>query len=258
MDTVRKLERTEKLKAVRTPGGHRRFDPAVLDAYQRRQDATVPKRRQPPAPAPVRRRSRAKPRHDEPPDEPWDEPEPFERPRPAAPPEKAAHIQLLEDLKVAADERRERDRIAGLRTYGQSLIPFGATASARSAVIEAVDRYVTASRFPPSTDSWEAREAIRAKVEAILEPFNEAAARNAQADARRAEEQRQEEQVRTLIERGKSRASIKTLRWDREDAREARDEVLEALEDEVQSGWTERDVENLVDDVLEEWEETDE
>lgn len=258
VDTVRELERSGQLTAVRTPGGHRRFDPAALDAYERRQGAPTAKRRQLPAPAPARRRSRVRPRQEEPHDEPWDEPEPFERPRPAAPPEKPPHVQLLEELKVAAEERRERNRIADLKSYGQSLIAFGATASARSAVIDALDRYVTAARFPPSADDWEARDAIKAKVEAILEPYKEAVARKDQADARRANQERDEQQVQALIERGKSRASIKTLRWDREDAREACAEVLEALEDEVQSDWTERDVENLVDEVLEQWEEEDE
>ena len=258
VDTIRELERTGKLKAARTPGGHRRFDPAMLDAYQRRQSAPTPKRRQAPAPGPARRRSRARPVREEPPDEPWDEPQPFQRPRPAPPEEKPFHVQLLEELKQASEERAERNRISNLKSYGQSLIPFGATASARSAVIEAFDSYVTAKRFPPSTSSWEAREAIRAKVESVLEPYNEAATRNPQVEAKRVEHERDEEHVQALIERGKSCASIKTLSWDRDDACQARADVAAALETEVQADWSERDVENLVEEVLDEWEEEDE
>lgn len=255
VDTVRELERTGQLEAARTRGGHRRFDPALLDAYQRRHNAPSGRRRQAPAPAPARRRTRARRRQEEPAVEEWAKPEPIEHPKP---PEKPIHVQLLEELRAANEERAERDRIANLKSFGRSLIPFGATPSARSAVLEALNDYVTARRFPPSTTTWEAREAIRAKVESVLEPYNEAAARKAQANARRAEEEREQEHVARLIERGKSRASMKTLRWDHEDARDARADVLEALEGDVQSDWTERDVENLVDDVLEEWEETDE
>ena len=254
VDTVRELERSGQIRATRTPGGHRRFAPAALDAWVARHSARPTRGRQEaPAFAPSSHSTRTRPALEEPPGEPWDEPAAVERPRPAAPAANALHEQVLEELKQATEERAERNRIRGLKSYGQSLIPFGATASARSAVIEALESYVTASRFPPASGHWEAWEAIRARVEAILEPFNEAATWRAQAEARRAEQERDEQQVRALIERGKSRAALKTAHWDWQDARDARADVLDALEDEVEGDWTDRHVENLVDGVLDEW-----
>jgi hypothetical protein len=170
--------------------------------------------------------------------------------------------QLLEGLKQATDERAEQSRIANLRSYGQSLIPYDSTASARSAVIEELDSYVTARRFPTSTNTWEARQAVEAKVEAILEPFNEAAARRAaekaEEEARNATEERDEQRLRSLIERGRSRAFLATTRWESEDREEARADVEDALEEEVESDWSERDVDDLVDEMLEESEEEEE
>ena len=58
-----------------------------------------------------------------------------------------------------------------------------------------------------------------------------------------------------MIERGKWHAFVETVAWDVDDAEEARTDVLETLEDEVEAGWTEREVNELVDEVLEAWNE---
>ena len=150
----------------------------------------------------------------------------------------------------------EQNRLTNLRSYGRSLIPWGASPTARSTVFEAMDSYVTASRFPPSVPLWEARQAIDAKVAAIMEPFNAEAAREAakksEAVAKRQEQEREEQRVRSLIEHGKSRAMMHTIGWDSEDKREARADVEEALKDEVEADWSERDVDELVDEALDE------
>lgn len=266
VDTVRELERTGELKAVRTQGGHRRFKPDVLDAYLAQR--SNPTRGRPQAPSlapqqPARRRQRAKARDEEPdrqPDEAWD-PESFEPPptRPTAPAPKSAHEQLMEQLNQTLERRAEENRLGSLKFHGRSLIPYSASAGARSAVIEALDGYVTASRFPASASAWEARQAIEAKVAAIMEPFNAAAAhvaaQKAKAEAKRDEAERAERRVGSLIEHGKSRASLRTLGWGFEDEKEARAAVQEALDDEVEGDWSERDVDEVVDEVLDEWDE---
>jgi hypothetical protein len=61
-----------------------------------------------------------------------------------------------------------------------------------------------------------------------------------------------------LIAHGKTRALFATIAWDKSDAEEARADVLASLEEELDSGWTESDVNELVDEVLNEWEEEDE
>jgi len=48
---------------------------------------------------------------------------------------------------------------------------------------------------------------------------------------------------------------VETRDWDLDDAEEARAEVLDALEDEVEADWTEREVDELVDEALEVWNE---
>lgn len=264
VDTVRELERSGELSAVRTPGGHRRFKPTVLDAYMA-QRSRPSRRRQAATPAPhqpARRRQRARAEDEEPdetpPDEAWDEPEPFAPPppRPVAPAQKSAHEQLIERITQSTERMVEQNRLANLRSYGRSLIPWGASPTARSTVFEAMDSYVRASRFPPSMPVWEARQAIDAKVAAIMEPFNAEAAREAakkaEAVAKRQEQEREEQRVRSLIEHGKSRAMMHTIGWDSEDKREARADVEEVLKDEVEADWSERDVDELVDEVLEE------
>ena len=268
VDTVREMERNGELSAVRTPGGHRRFKPAVLDAYlARRSGSNTGRQRAPtitpraPSQAQAERRTRARAFDDELPDESsaeaWDDPESFEPrpPGPAAPAAKPLHEQLIEQLTRTTERLAEETRLGGLKSYGRSLIPFDASAAARSAVLEAMAVYVTAARFPASVPLWEARQAIEAKVAAILEPFNAAAVRKAEADTRKAEQERDDQRVESLIERGRSRALFKTLRWDNRDARDARAEAQEAPEDEVEADWSERDVDELVDEVLEEWDE---
>lgn len=260
VDTVRELERAGDLQAVRTAGGHRRFAVAALDAWLARHSAPGARRRAPATPS-ARRRDRAEKLQEGPGDEEWGDPEPTRRARPATPAPKTLQEQLLEGLKQATEEREERSRIANLKSYGQSLIPYDATAAARSSVIEELDSYVTARRFPPSTDTWDARRAIEPRVEALLEPYKEAAARKAaeraEDEARAAAEEQDEQRLQLLIEHGKSRAFLATTRWESEDRDEARAEVEEALEDEVESDWSEQDVEDLVDEILDEWEEED-
>jgi excisionase family DNA binding protein len=247
VDTVRALVQTGELEDIRTSGGHRRFDPAVLDAHMARHSSRRARRRQD--------------FHEPRPDAEWHEPQAREprtqRPLPTEP--KPALEESTNSLTRIVDRVLENTRLDELKSYGRSLIPYDATAGARSAVIETLATYVSASRYPATTPSWEAREAIEAKVAAVLEPFNEEAARVAEMkaakEARRAVRVRDERRLNSLIEHGKGHAFMKTLAWDVDDAKEARAAVLEALEDHVEPNWTEREVDELVDEVLEEWDE---
>jgi hypothetical protein len=177
---------------------------------------------------------------DEPPDLPppvgWEE-ESFEPPVrvPAEPAPKPQHVLIMERYA-------EESRLNGLKSHGQSQIPWNASASARSAVIETLAEYVTARRFPASMPPWEARQAIQARVAAVMEPFNTEAARQAEqkakADARREEEEQDQRRADARIEHGKLRGMTKTFGWDFSDAQEARADVERALKDEVESDWT--------------------
>jgi excisionase family DNA binding protein len=244
VDTVRALVQTGELEDTRTSGGHRRFDPALLDAYMARQSR------------PQARRSHAL--HEPRSDAEWHEPQAREPRalRPLAIEPKPALEESTNSLTRIVDQFVENARLAELKSYGRSLIPYDATAGARSAVIETLASYVNASRYPATTPSWEAHQAIDAKVAAVLEPFNAEAARVAEIkaakEARRAVHVGDERRLDSLIEHGKWHAFMKTLAWDVDDAKEARADVLEALEDHVEPNWTEREVIELVDEVLDE------
>jgi hypothetical protein len=94
-----------------------------------------------------------------------------------------------------------------------------------------------------------------------MEPFNAEAARQveqkAKAEARRQEEEQDQQRVRARVEHGRLRALTKTFGWDVRGAQDARADVERALKDDVESDWTDREVDNLVDEVLDEWEEDD-
>jgi len=243
VDTVRALVQTGELEDTRAIGGHRRFDPAVLDAQMARHSR--------------RRARRSQDFHEPRPDAEWHEPQAREPRalRPIATEPKPPLKESTNSLTRIVDRVLENTRMDELKSYGRSLIPDDATAGARSAVIETLASYVNASRYPATTPSWEARQAIDAKVAAVLEPFNAEAARAAEMkagkEARRARRVRDERRLDSLIECGKRHAFWETRDWDVDDAEEARAAVLEAL-DEVEADWTEREVDELVDQVLDE------
>jgi excisionase family DNA binding protein len=247
VDTVRALVQTGELEDTRTIGGHRRFDPAVLDAHLARHSR--------------RRARRSQDFHERRPEAEWHEPQAREPRalRSLATEPKPPLEESTNSLTRIVDQFVENARLGELRSYGRSLIPDDATAGARSAVIETLASYVNASRYPATTPSWEAHQAIEAKVGAVLEPFNAEAARAAELKAakeeRRALRVRDEQRVVSLIERGKWHAFLETAAWDVDDAEEARADVLAALEDEVEADWTVREVNELVDERLEEWKE---
>jgi len=243
VDTVRALVQTGELEDIRTSGGHRRFDPAVLDAHMARHSR--------------RRARRSQDFHEPRPDAERHEPQARERRalRPLATEPKPALEESTNSLTRIVDQVVENARLDELKSYGRSLIPYDATAGARSAVIETLATYVNASRYPATTPSWDARQAVEAKVAAVLEPFNAEAAHVAEMkaakEARRALRVRDEQRRVSRIKRGKWHAFVETVAWDVDDAEEARADVLEALEDEVEAHWTDREVNQLVDEVLE-------
>jgi hypothetical protein len=164
-----------------------------------------------------------------------------------------------ERIVSAVEQYVDRARLDALRAHGRARIPFNASACARSAVIEALDGYVTARRFPDSVPWWEAHTAIDAKVAAVLQALaaegTHPIAPNPNSAAPSADQARDDGRVDELIAHGTSRAHFATIAWDRSDAEEARGDVLTSLEEELDSGWSESDVNELVDEILDEWEE---
>jgi hypothetical protein len=148
----------------------------------------------------------------------------------------------------------------------------GLTDDERAKVARALERYVTATRFPISLSEGEACDFLGARVEEMIQRFRESrelqererrealskaeaerleATTRAQAEQRRRAERKAEfADVQRLINEGNRWATIKTMRWspaEREDARQA---VREELEECVDVTWSERQVHDRVEGVL--------
>ena len=254
VDRVRRLEAAGELSAVRTAGGHRRFAPADVEAFRKRHTSKRRVNKPPERPRAPQRPPERGPivdeDHYEEPAEPW---EPSARteaytPRRSPPDESVREVAERPQPTVSAAE--EQNRLMLLRQYGLNLVPRGIPRALESKITDTLLDYVTTERFPPSGSQFEAYNAIQAKVEAILE-------RHREAKKRSDEEEAMEQRVDELIERGMSQASRVTRDWDPEDRDEACSEIEGELTDSVDGDWTERQVDELVDDLLSSWEADD-
>ena len=141
-------------------------------------------------------------------------------------------------------------RIVGLKQFGLNQIPWGVPDSEKGKVVQVLERYVTPANLPAWVSDPDARALVKAKVEETLKPHHAAV-------ARREEETRDERRVQALIERGVSHARRETMDWDSEDRDAARREVEGHLKEVVEPDWSDGDVKDEVDAVLDEWEEDD-
>ena len=270
-DTIRRWGRTGRLREHRTPSGQRRYRAEDVEALA----AGAPTSTGPLARAAVQPMARPRPPDHSTADVADVGPEPVELPM--GPPSwkqrvleaeaevevlKARHEleelvqarQRLQDVRAekataaAAAEQEER-RLKNLKDQGRlHAILAGVPPVWRAKVGRELELYVTSKHFPPGLSDAEAIALVKKKVEKVLRPY-----RKKLADAE--EEQEDRLRVESLIKHGKSRAVTNTLLWDqliRDDALGAVDQVLKA---EVEADWTEADVSEMVDEILEGWEE---
>jgi len=278
VDTIRQLDESGELRASRTKGSHRRFSRKALDAYLASNRGGGTKRTQArPKPrwdAGARPGPMLEPLEDDTEDfEPGDEEfESFvEEPPPPPPP-----INPLEKLAREMEERRKRDqedaplrRLATLKLYGMTQIGWGIPDSWHARVAAALESYVTLKTFPAWVSDVDAYRIVRGKVEEVLQPYHDEAARKKAEAARREEdaatqrrqgeeEAKEERRVQDLIGDGMRYARSETLvDWDSDDRARALRDVGRMLKDGVESDWTEQDVKDAVDDDLAEWQDND-
>lgn len=254
VDTLRRLERDGVIRAERTQGGHRRFDAAEVARFARTRTGRRAARG---APAPLTRRSSARTvEHpatgavrfapapmvsSEEEEEPVfiefdDNPEP---PPPAPPPSHPGYAL---------------DRLESIKRYGLASIPFDVPAAWRAKVIADLERFVSATQFPKHVSNIEANSIVVARVLEVLSPFREQQARERE---KKEAEERARWRVATLKTHGGTYAISETADWDWSAQLEARREVAKELEAKIKPDWSERDVEKLVDDVLDDWEDDD-
>ncbi len=290
VDTVRKLEREGKIRAVRTRGGHRRFTDEEIDRYRKSRRKTGTSKsgsRRLPSPARRTRPARIAPnRHpgtgefaaqdacfpddlddldedlandefdDELRDGIYQAPPPAPpaprvvQPPPAPAPRPSLYPAPMAPARDTLTEFVSQLRLQRIKGYGRATMPYGLPAEWQGRVIAELERFVIPIQFPTDLSDTKAAEIVRARVAEVLRPYHEEkeeAARQKQAkdeaDRRRA----------MLIAHGNEYARRETLDWDWSATSEARDEVKKVLDREVEHDWTEREVEDGVDEVLDEW-----
>lgn len=295
VDKVRQLADDGELRAQRTEGGHRRFTEEAIERYLAR-ETSAPRRRQPAgskfkAKTPARARTRAHlDMDDEPPEvldalEEWDDieqvqPMPMRPPpaRPAAPAIRPTLTMLAAgSVTPTRDEAKERaaqaqreaqeeaQRLQRLKNYGLGEIPYDLPAAWRAKVVEELESYVTTARLPAWVSASEQRNLVSGRVQAIVKAYRDHVEQEERRQ--RAEEERKqaaakakaeaERRVATLISHGATYAEEELSDFDVFDQWEIRDDVQKVLGEEVRADWSERDVEALVDDVIDEYEDED-
>jgi len=293
VDTVRKLERDGKIRAVRTRGGHRRFTEEEVDRYRksRRRTGTAKSgsrrrqgaaRRSTPARIAPNRHPRTgefAPRDacfpddlddldEDLPNDEFDEdlrdgiysapppappaprvvqPPPAPAPRPGLFEARPAPVAPALDTLTKFVGQLQLQRI---KDYGRAAMPYGLPAEWQGRVIAELERYVTPIQFPSDLSDAKSAEIVRAHVAEVLRPYHDAEEKAARQ--KKAKEDADRRRV-VLIAHGNEYARRETLDWDWSATSEARDEVKKVLDREVQHDWTEREVEDEVDEVLDEW-----
>jgi hypothetical protein len=114
---------------------------------------------------------------------------------------------------------------------------------------------VTAAQFPADLSYAKAFEIVRARVEEVLRPYHET---EEEAKRNRKAVEESDRRRNGLIARGNEYARRESNDWDWSSRNDARSEVGKVLNREVQADWTELEVEDAVDEVLDEWDEDEE
>ena len=252
-DTIRDLTDRGALKSLRTPGGHRRFRAEDLESLDLDSPAPV---LNPPESSDLSSPARSGPER-APKIPPWKERVEEER----------ADLEVLKLRRSARDlheedrcrqereaaaaavvecRRREETRLEALRSFGLSQAQ-DVPVQWQARVVKDLQRYVSPEQVPLQLSDDQARAFVSVRGQRILKPYRIVMAR--------AEEKRHREARRkSLLDSGNHAASLRTLWVDSPGPQEeARTAVAAELEDRVDADWTEPEVKDLVNEVLEEW-----
>jgi len=117
-------------------------------------------------------------------------------------------------------------------------------------VIADLERFVTPIQCPADLAFSKAVDIVRAGVTEVLGPYH-AAGEKAKRDKKAKEES--DRRRAALIAHGNEYARRETSDWDWSASTDARAEVEIVLNREVEHDWTEHEIENAADQVLDEW-----
>ena len=280
VDTVRKLEKRGRIRAVRTQGGHRRFTEEEILRYQDDKRGRKRKRgrQRLDHPRGVHDTSRAdampRPagRGDTDTSDGWDDysgadvllgDSCYQQPPPRSPqPSRATTVPLTLPadatfrgvLQVVTDYAMEQ-RLKTIKNYGRAAIPWDAPGDSRGKVVLDLEQFVTLAQFPSDLSLTDAVNIVRARVAGVMRPYLEAVEKAEQAQKAEKEAERQRQ---SLIARGKQHAALVTRDWDRVATAEACSEVAKVLVRDVRHDWTDLELTDAVDDILDDWEDSDE
>lgn len=279
VDTVRRLARKGAIKAARTTGGHRRFRVDEVDRFKKARNAspcagTGARRKapapQPPLPAYLRGTLFDDPWLEDddvgevPPDVDADGDWPDDEPAPAVPPVVVSPAQLTPRMHpvapavpfVAEERAKHADarRLQAIKTSVLATLPWDTPSEWQAKVAADLERYVTAREFPSGLATTHAITLAQTRVREVLAPW---AAAQATAKADRATQEEARRKLDALRAHGRRYAVGETSGWDWSAQTEARRGVETAVATEVAADWSPEDVEDLVDDVLAEWDDDD-
>lgn len=273
-DTLRRWEREGLIQCERTPGGQRRYREEDISSMLAA-GPSEPSRRMMPGPSTVRSLNDA-------PDQshartitpqvaPWDRrvreeqadlevtrirreraeliraerAEREARERAANDAKRAAAARTAERERIAEFEATQEKRLNELRAYGK-VCAVWAPEEYQAKVVRDLLSSVNPEDYPPDLSDYLARVQVNSRIEAILKPWRE-------EEARKRAKLESQRTLDSLILSGKWHAQVETRTWDRRAADRASREVERTLRDEVDADWTNDDVHDLVDDVLDEW-----
>lgn len=293
VDTVRKLEREGKIRAIRTRGGHRRFTEEEIARFRKsRKKASSSKsgtRRPRSATRRPQRGPLAQGRHprtgeflprgvefaddfedyeDLPPPDDFDddlEPEVYVPPPAPPPPQPVVRAPQPPIAKrpapapppPAAAATRVPDTSLADRLRLQMVKVCGRIAISSNAPPEWQGKVIAdLERFVTATQ-FPADLSHATAVEIVRARVDEVLRPWRDAEVKAAQEKKAKEEAdrrrMALIAYGNNYASRETTGWDWSASTEARDEVKKVLEREVEHDWTEREVEDEVDEILDRW-----
>jgi excisionase family DNA binding protein len=145
-------------------------------------------------------------------------------------------------------EAEEAARLQKLREHGDLLASIaGAPIEYKAAVTRDLQSYVNREQFPYSLQSGRANEYLQVRVDQVLKPWRDIAEKER-------EEQQRRQHLSNLLQSGNTRAFLRTLHWPSQKGRSARRDVEDTLKDEVTGDWTEGEVTDLVQGILDEYE----
>lgn len=275
-DTLRRWERNGLIQSERTPGGQRRYDEEAISSILERpaeEQSHLPRNTVAPSLGRNEPREQAHPPALNRQVAPWERriqeehadlevtrirseraalirAECLERERRerAASEERRASIDReAEQERIVKAKASQQTRLSELRAYGKACALW-APAEYQAKVVRDLLISVALKDYPPDLPDHLARVQVNARVEEILKPWKD-------EEARKRAKLESQRKLDSLMLTGKWHSQTETRSWDRRAAEQANREVVRTLHEEVDASWADDDVRDLVDEVLDEWEE---